>query len=418
MFIKLYGTISAFVCGVIIVSTLLCERATDVGRVEKCSDVEVEVVVADGLGKTAKTDETGFDSLIIEVSGSDMETMRFSSPRKTGELVLRDTLRDIPAGSKRLITVSTINRLGGIVHRDSVGSRPVVIEPGIMAFVQVVLVPVCASVCLQLVAVPTDVDSVGVAFIADDELWSRTVARQLKVFICLDNIPDNTSGRFLVSGYTVGGDTLYSAETTLIVYADSLREVMVSFTGDPGGLGVSAVIRRPGVTVVSGSMGGAEVTERERCGVIITEIMYAANDSEYIEILNPGEEDLLFDSLIIEVDARRSLFHNVSIEARGRYVFGRRPLPWVDASPAATGALDLSSNGNWITVRSKDGAVMDRVIFSGANAGMEWPKVSGKASICLKEQIANCSDNNFGRGWIAATTPIDGAPGHMGTPHD
>ena len=86
--------------------------------------------------------------------------------------------------------------------------------------------------------------------------------------------------------------------------------------------------------------------ETEQGDLVITEIMYAANDSEYIEIYNPQEADVTYDSIYIDIDGTRRLFTDVSIGAQSCFVFGRQTLPWADAAHSVKSALDLSGNGN------------------------------------------------------------------------
>jgi hypothetical protein len=97
-------------------------------------------------------------------------------------------------------------------------------------------------------------------------------------------------------------------------------------------------------------------------------------------------------------------------------VFGRRLLPWCDVAHSVASALDLSSTGNWITLRSKTGAIIDRVIFAGGSNALEWPNVSGKQAIVLDSGINDAQANNFGRNWHAATTLIAGTASQYGTP--
>jgi hypothetical protein len=82
---------------------------------------------------------------------------------------------------------------------------------------------------------------------------------------------------------------------------------------------------------------------------------------------------------------------------------------------AVASALDLSSNGNSITLRTKSGQVIDRVMFAGGSNNLEWPVVSGKQSIVLDTTITDAAANNFGRNWRAATTLISGTT-QSGTP--
>jgi hypothetical protein len=141
-----------------------------------------------------------------------------------------------------------------------------------------------------------------------------------------------------------------------------------------------------------------------------------ANDSEYIEVYNPGESDLSYDTIIVDIDGAKRVFTIVAVSAKKTFVFGRVMLPWTDACHTTKSALDLSGSGNWITIRGKDGRILDRVIFTGGSNAQEWPNVSGKRAIVLDSAINDAKLNNFGRNWKAATDLISGTDTQYGTP--
>ncbi|HEX2959964.1 MAG TPA: hypothetical protein VHO70_24220, partial [Chitinispirillaceae bacterium] len=168
-------------------------------------------------------------------------------------------------------------------------------------------------------------------------------------------------------------------------------------------------------TVVSASLGSGEVALSESGQCIITEIMYAANDSEYVEIYNPSSTSLHYDSLTIEIDGTRRPFLDVTIASHDYFVFGRKDLPWADRFHSVQSALDLSSSGNWITVRSGN-TIIDQVIFSGGSDNLDWPDIRGKIAIELDRAHYNTTDNNFGRFWVAAKDAIPSFSQLLGTP--
>ncbi len=382
------------------------------------SDVEIQVQLVNALGKTAGRLKTEFDSLVVEVDGPDIEPMRFASAIDPAQLFFIDTLPQIPTGPDRQIRITTINRNGDVIHADSSGLRTIRVDPNVITIVQVVLVPVRGSIYLQIGGVPTAVDSICAVFTADDgRQWNVSVPRSPKVYASIDGIPHNTHGTLVVAGVTAIGDTLYRAEAVVKVNALATNGVQLSFQTTPGGVALSGSVQLPGAMVVSGSMGTMPVAKEERGDLLITEIMYAANDSEYIEVYNPGNDAAVFDSVYLDIDGTRRLFTSVTIAARSYFVFGRKQLPWVDANHSVSSALDLSSNGNWISLLSKDGSVIDQVVFTGGSNDLEWPRISGKRSICLADNSYSSDGNNFGRNWITASTVIEGAAGQMGTPH-
>jgi hypothetical protein len=236
------------------------------------------------------------------------------------------------------------------------------------------------------------------------------------MFLTLEKIPHNTHGLLLVAAVNSTGDTLYSASNELTFNACAMENIVLNFTSAPGTLSFDMGVVLPGITSASGSISEPDTGVKESGELLITEIMYTANDSEYIEVYNPGESDLTFDTIIVEIDTTDRRFTGVTVAAHQTFVFGRKPLPWTDASHAIASALDLSGSGNWITLRAKNGTIMDRVIFTGGSNTQEWPNVTGKRSIVLDGAINDAKLNNFGRNWKAASELIDGTTAQYGTP--
>jgi hypothetical protein len=347
-----------------------------------------------------------------------MKTFRYSRPVDRQQLFTIDTLSGVPVGSGRRIAVMTVNTAGEVIHKDSAGVHTVKVEPNVLTVLSVALVPLKGSVYVQLAGIPTSVDSLVASFTESNGTTYRTsVVRSPKVYLSLDGISHGSKGTLVVAGITVAGDTLYKASKECTIDARSGMTIQLTFNGSPGGLSITGTLQLPGATIATGSMGSAPVAETERGDLIITEIMYAANDSEYIEVYNPQEQKLVFDSLIIDIDGTKRLFTDIAVESKQYYVFGRSLLPWVDIAHSVKSALDLSSNGNWITIIAENGSVIDQVVFTGGSNDLEWPQVSGKQSIGLKADSYECAANNFGRNWVAALQGIDGTITQKGTPH-
>lgn len=380
--------------------------------------VAVQTIVVNRLAKQRSQMATLFDSLVVEVDGSGMEPIRYARSLAAGDLFAVDTIPHIPAGDNRTIRVYTSNIAGKVVHEDSLGVRKLRIEQNVTLQLQVVLIPACGSLYLQVGSVPTTIDSLWATFVAKDgTAWTTHVARKPKIALSIDGIPHATEGKLYVAGVTIAGDTLVCAETTLVFSAHSNNALQLNFQSAPGGLVLNCTLVLPGATIVSASMGEAPVAVTESGELLITELMYAADDSEYIEIYNPAINPVQYDSLVVNIDGKSRLFTNVTVGAGGYFVFGRELFPWVNATHAVQSALDLSSTGNWITLLTTDGAVIDQVVFAGGSNDLEWPKVRGKQSIYLQKEGYSATLNNFGRYWRAAETVLNGTDAQWGTPH-
>jgi hypothetical protein len=410
----------------VIVVTLFSLLAVSCGRMPTASSsgsdatgsLEIHsCIIKTAMAKSLATLSTTCDSLIVEVSGSDIATLRFSKPFDCARPVHSDTLSQIPTGSDRTIKIYTVDRSGTIIHADTIDHRGVRIDPSAAAQLNVMLVPAVGSIYLQLENIPTAVDSVFAKFAADDKrAWSAQAKRSPKMFLSLDKVASRAHGLLTVAAISAAKDTLYTATKEMTFSATTMQSVALSFTSTPGRLAFDIAVVLPGVTAASGNMAQSDTAAAESGELVVTEIMYAANDSEYIEVYNPGAGDKTFDSLYLDIDATNRLFTNVTISAQKTFVFGRKLLPWCDVAHPVASALDLSSTGNWITLRAKNGNIIDRVAFAGGANTLEWPVVSGKQSIVLDSGITDPQSNNFGRNWHAATTLIPGTANQYGTP--
>lgn len=369
-------------------------------------------ILQSNLAKASESMLTTYDSVVVVVSASDIGTMRRSKKITLGEFLFTDTFPGIPSGSNRKITVTTVDKSGFTVHVDSVGSRTVRIYPGSVSDVNAVLVPAVGSIYLQIAGIPTSVDSIFASFVSNDTSWVVHVARNTRVFISIDKIPNKTKGTLYVSGVGSGGDTIYTASRDLTFNALSNSSVTLEFKGLPGNLSLNLSIYDPGITLVSGSMDGLNIADSESGILFITELMYKVDKAEYVEIYNPGTDSLFLDTLLVVLDKTINTITDVEIEGKGFYVFGRGDGSWIDQSNSF---LNLSASGNWIALLSKDSTVIDQVIFTGESNKIEWPVVKDSRSIELVNKSYDALSNNFGRNWRECPVFYDSA-GWYGTP--
>ncbi|MCW8966609.1 MAG: lamin tail domain-containing protein, partial [Candidatus Pacearchaeota archaeon] len=274
------------------------------------------------------------------------------------------------------------------------------------------------SIYLQIADIPTSVDSIFMQFESDEgNVWAKMFPRSPKLYASLDNIPHNTQGMLYIAALDEAGDTVCCAQAEIEVNAHNMSSgVVLDFSEGPGGFALSGSLIIPGANVVIASMGDVQAATVESGELIVTEIMYAANDSEYIELYNPSEEVRTFSTLIIDVDGTSRTYNDVSVDGYGYLVIGRCALPWVDRVVPGTTGMDLSGNGNWITVSDASGTILDQVVFTGGKNDLDWPRLSGKRSVFLKSDVRDPVDNNFGRNWAGSETLIDGSESQYGSP--
>ncbi|NLG16515.1 MAG: lamin tail domain-containing protein [Fibrobacter sp.] len=374
------------------------------------------LVLQSQLAKTARTEVTAYDSLIVEISASDMPTLRTSHKIAMGEPLCEATVPAVPSGTGRAVKIYTINKMGLVIHTDSISSRVMKIEPTVVTSISAVLVPAAGSIYIQIGNVPSGVDSIFASFVSVDSTWATHANRTSpKVSFSIDRIPHKTKGTLSIAGVSSSGDTLYFTSQEMVFSAIVSSSIPIYFQTLPGEISMQISMRDPGITVVSGSMGNASPADTESGELLITEIMYNANNSEYIEVYNPQSSAVLFDTLIIDIDGAYRIITDLQIGAKGYHLFGRMAFPWLGDAADSTG-IDLASLGNWITLRKKDMKVIDQVIFTGGSNTLQWPNVAGDKSIILLQPAYDVKSNNFGRNWITASTVIEGNSALYGTP--
>ncbi len=378
--------------------------------------IAIKALISHSLMKQAGVQATSFDSMIVEIDAEDFAAPVRKSICLRSSIASQDTISSIPSGPSRVVKVWTVNTSGAVVHRDSIQSHTVTIEPGVCTPISVNLIPAAGSIYLQLGSLPTSIDSIEAIFLSDSgKIWKTKVKRSSRLFLCIDNIPHLTPGILTVTTFNTTGIQLHQATTRLTVNAIKCESVALSFTSSSGSLSMTAKVQLPAATIVSATFGPGEVATSENGQCIITEIMYAANDSEYIEIYNTTAAALHYDTLTVEIDGTRRHFPDVTIASHDYFVFARKDLPWADRFHAVQSALDLSSSGNWITLRSGN-TIIDQVIFSSGGDKLGWPDIKGKIAIELDRTHYSATDNNFGRFWMAAKDVIPSFEQLLGTP--
>jgi hypothetical protein len=360
-----------------------------------------------GLAKLSKAEATTWDSLVVRISSTDIDTIRKAFKFNAGDSLITCAIADVPAGKARLIEAWTKNMGDLIIHSSE--AKKVDIAGGEIKSVEFFLIPKRGSIYLDITNIPTTIDSVAASFVfGNSETLDVCEKRNTKTYLTIDNVPDSAAGTLSIAGISAAGDTLYRYSMSLVFYACQNATYSAQVTKVTTGISFGITAGVPGATVVSASMGTKKPFESENGPLIISEIMYAANDSEYIEVYNPLDKDSTFDTLILDIDGTYRFFTNIAIKSKGFFVFGRKSLPWVNAVHSVASALDLSSTGNWITVRAKDSLAMDWVAFEGNNNDQQWPNFgTAKKSIVLDSLVSDPSYNNYGANWMAAKTTIN-----------
>ncbi|HEX2956831.1 MAG TPA: hypothetical protein VHO70_08360, partial [Chitinispirillaceae bacterium] len=235
----------AVVISFFIISSLLlysCGKAPTTVENRDFGAIALKTQIDRSLMKRTEVQATSFDSMIVEIDASD-----FTAPVRKSIVLNRssaasiDTISSIPSGSSRIVKVWTVNSSGVVVHRDSILSHTVAIEPGVCTPLSVNLIPVAGSIYLQLGSLPTSIDSIEAVFLSDSgKTWKTKVKRSSRVYISINNIPHLTSGVLTVTTFSSAGIQLQQSTTRLTVNAIICETVSLSFTSSGGSLSMTA----------------------------------------------------------------------------------------------------------------------------------------------------------------------------------
>jgi hypothetical protein len=395
-----------------------CDKNPVNSQPKNTGSLEVRVQFVENLAKSSLLNVTTADTLMCVIFSSDMDTLKKKIKLDLNRPQYVDTIKNIPSGSRKLL-LFTKNKNGDTIHVDSLGIRTVIINPNQILPLNAKLLPRCGSLYIQLGEVPTSIDTICAQFISmNGREWKIKANRATKMTLNLDNIPHLTEGNLTISGIDKGGTVTISSTKHLTFNAYQMNTLTIDFQVAPGSIAFTADIVQPGVTLVNGNFQKTD-SSYESGKLIITEIMYAADSNEYIEIYNPSDSLVHFDILILQVDNSSKKIFNINVAADSFLVIGRKAQPWIDIVPDTASIVNLALTGNWITLRAEDLSVIDRVVVVAGSNSLEWPNLGTsdtKRSIELDILAYDPNKNNFGRYWHAATSLIDSSVAMFGSP--
>ncbi|MDR0330763.1 MAG: lamin tail domain-containing protein, partial [Chitinispirillales bacterium] len=328
---------------------------------------------AQALSGADAVSQTLADTVVVEVSGSDLSPTRIKRKLDLSRPSVIDTVAKIPVGKNRQIKIWAIDRGGHVTHIDSVESRTANIESAVVTPVFVTLIPAAGSIYLQLTGLAPEAAAVYASFASlDEELVSENrVAKAARTFLSLDNIPHDMLGILRISILDAVDDTIQISTERIKFNARGDNNISLQFVENSGMLKMDVSIYATGVMSGAYNFKNSESVVEETGELIITEIMWNAGNDNYLELYNPKNEAAYFDTLTIDIDgaitggAVRD-FTNVAIGPKAYLVIGRSKLPYTDYNPPTTGGLPIGTTGNWITVkRGRSGEIMDRVVGAG-----------------------------------------------------
>lgn len=162
------------------------------------------------LAKTQATEETTWDSLVVMITGNDMDTMMLSFKFSPSDPYISASVENVPAGKKRAFTVFTKTKNNLVIHTTT--PQVVDISPSEVKTLDFTLVPVLGSIYIDLSNIPTSVLSVCASF---DGL-SSCANRSTKLYLSIDDVPDKTSDSLVIEGTDTAGTVVYRSALWLV----------------------------------------------------------------------------------------------------------------------------------------------------------------------------------------------------------
>ncbi|MFP4521047.1 MAG: hypothetical protein ACLFQK_02780 [Fibrobacterota bacterium] len=367
-----------------------------------------------GESRAYKSTETKCSVLIVTVRASGRVVFRDTSG-VAGDGIL--TVAGVPSGSGREISLHTEDDVSDTVHISEVRTSD--LSAGGTINLSFTLNPVIGSIYIVFSDIDPLVDSVYSFFESDKGLFSDSSSVSSgRATLVIDKVPDSSEGMLQIYGIDKDSfDTLYSQTLSLIFSSSGDNTLEAAFHVPPGEISGNISVIEPGVTLVQGYMNDSRNLGPENGPLIISEILYSANDSEFVEIHNPS--DMLFsaDTIFLEVNGVLREFTGVDIQAGGYFVIGRQELSYADIWHSTYSALDLAATFEFIALRGKDSVLMDCISFTGYSNDTGWPQggSSSGRSIVLKSDVNDPVDNNYGKNWLLSESQIEGT-GLSGTP--
>jgi len=393
-----------------------CSKTPSPVQVQNYGTLEIRAnVISSTLKKETRTEA---ESLVVEVSGEGIDTV-FMRKLDLSRPALSETITRMPVGKNLRISIRAISKNGVITHIDSLKYHTVTIEDAKITPIVTTLIPAAGSIYLQFTGLRADADSIHASFISADESFrvKAVAVNTSKITINLDYIPHGTEGLLSVVIKDKSGDTLNVAVKELTFNARGDNNIQLTFTTPGGSSEIEITLYEPGVTMISHDFKSQNMPLIETGELIITEIMWNAADSNYVELYNTTNDTLFFDPLTTDVDGTVRHYMNVKIAPHGYLVIGRRSLPYADLYPTTSLGFNITNTGNWITIKRADGTIINQIFCGGGSyENIGWPKVSGKRSIELARDKYNAQDNKLGKNWRPAAQRISDDINQYGTP--
>jgi len=363
-----------------------------------------------------KKDQTTWSVLRVIISAENMDTILYRHDITPADLIIEDILiSDIPPGQDRMVSVRSENENGTIIHSADV--QQVDLDEGEQRSLQFTLQPDKGSLYFSI-RPETSVDTIICSFATADTLYIDTIRADSKVFHAIDNISHGATGEVKIV-LIENGTPVDSVSSALQFDVMNAKQVHFVIEPDVSAVSLNISLIEPAATLLTANFREKTDYAREETGrLLISEIQYAVNEQEYIEIYNPGNDTTINELVILKDGAAARLSESIFIASEAFLVVGVSEQPWVDSVPA-TGASNLNlagTGGNWLVLMGENDLVFDWIAVAAGNNDLHWPPATHGSIYLDKLSGIDAAYNNFGENWLLAHEQIPNSTDLLGNP--
>lgn len=265
---------------------------------------------------------------------------------------------------------------------------------------------ICGSIIIELAEVPTSVDSLFAVFAADSGTFKAAKKRSSRIFLSLDKIPYGAKGTLRLTTVN-SSQEIISTWDTLLTFTNQHISGEFSLVNN-GELIAEISVDAPANTIFSGLGDTTSSLESETGDLIISEFCATGGSGsrscEFIEIYNPRSTSFSTDTLFIEVGDKTIKLPDITVQPDEYLVVSTTAGSFWN--PDRIASLDISSTSGLITLTSEEKLLDYVLFFNDSDANWKQLSSSSRTSWVLNSKYLNCSTNNSGLFWEAATSIV------------
>ncbi len=390
----------------VIAATILVMTSCSKNRITTENTSEGGATIAISSPESGNSRATKATKMSIRVTNKAGVSLKDTTLSLAGELTLF-SLPKLEQADGYSATAWTTDDAGDTIHAPQTKQFTVITNQETSIILS--LTPICGSIVIQLIDIPTAIDSLFLTFTADSGTFATSAVRSPKCALSLDKVPYGARGTLNLKMIDKAKSTVASWDT---LFTFTNQDISGSFSFlKTGNVVTEITMTSPSSAIFSGNGDPTKAIESESGTLVITEFCVTGgsgtSSGEFIEIHNPKTTSFSTDTMVISAADKQYKIPSVTIPAGGFYVVsGSLGAFW--SPETVIPGLDMVGTSGVVSVSSK-GVMHDYIIyFNDANAG--WPALtsSAKKSWELKTDKVSANKNNLGSSWnISTTAKID-----------